>query len=296
MGHLLQRAAVLLFLCFTLIAPALAADEAASRAAWDAAAKASVNGPTDVPFDDQAVLGLPSGMAYIPVREATALMKLWGNSVGSQFRGLIVSRKDTEQWVISIDQTADGYVKDDEARDWNADELLQSLKDGTEAQNPERMKAGLPALDVVGWVEPPNYDAANHRLVWSLKAVHRDAAADAEATVNYNTYALGRDGYYEINLMTGANTVEQEKPMARGILSAFKYKTGKRYEDFKPETDHLAEYGIAALIGGVVAKKIGLLALAGVFFAKFAKIILIGGAVAGGAVLKMFRRNKTPAA
>ena len=274
---------------------AQAQDKAARQAAWETATKAALQGPTDVTFTDEAVLKLPAGMAYIPVAEATAVMRSWGNSVSPGFQGLVVPMDDA-LWVVTIDQIKDGFVKDEEAKDWNADDLLQSLKDGTAAQNEEREKMGIPALDVVGWVQPPAYDDSLHRLVWSLKAVDRGAAADAEATVNYNTYALGRDGYFEMNLLTGSQHIEQDKPMVHKILSSFAYNPGKRYEDFVPETDHLAEYGIAALIGGVAAKKLGLIALAGVFIAKFAKIILVGAAVLGGAALKLFRRNSPPAA
>jgi uncharacterized membrane-anchored protein len=284
---------LLTLLALILVFPslALAYDDAAIQAAWDAATKSAKVGPVEVSFTDQASLAVPAKMAFIPVAESATLMKLWGNSVDSRFRGLLVPTSDNERWIITIDQVADGYVKDEDAKTWNTDDLLQSLKDGTEAQNAQRVKMGIPALDVVGWVEKPAYDIAHHRLVWSLKAVERGAPAGAEATVNYNTYALGRDGYFEINLLTGSDRVESEKPIAQTVLAAFRYNDGKRYEDFKAGTDHLAEYGIAALIGGVVAKKLGLLALVGVFFAKFAKVILIAVAVAGGAIAKFFRRG-----
>jgi uncharacterized membrane-anchored protein len=154
---------------------------------------------------------------------------------------------------------------------------------------------GLPELDVTGWVEPPRYDEGSHRLVWSLKAVDRGAPASNEATVNYNTYALGRDGYFEINLLTGSQHVAADKSKVQKVLASFNYNPGKRYEDFVPETDHVAEYGIAALVAGVAAKKLGLLALAGVFFAKFAKLILVGFAVIGGAIAKFFKRGSTAA-
>ncbi len=292
MLNLTQRFAAILAVILLISANwAVAEDMTPAQKAWDAATKVAKTGPSEIPFDDQALLRLPEGMAFIPVTEATALMRLWGNSVDGGFQGLVVSTSNDEQWVVTIDQVAEGYVKDEEARNWNADELLQSLKDGTEAQNTERLKMGLPALDVTGWVQPPNYEPAAHRLVWSLKAVDRGAAADAEATVNYNTYALGRDGYFTINLLTGSNRVEQEKPIAQRLLSAFNYNPGKRYEDFNAETDHIAEYGIAALIGGVAAKKLGLLAVIGVFLAKFAKVILIAAAVFGGVIFKFFRRS-----
>ena len=53
----------------------------------------------------------------------------------------------------------------------------------------------------------------------------------------------------------------------------------------------MAEYGLAALVAGVAAKKLGVLAMGGLFFAKFAKIILALAAVAGGTIFKMFRRK-----
>ena len=294
MRALLPRLAAMFAICLCLVTAASAEEMTPSQKAWEAASKAATIGPADVPFGDQAVLKLPKDMVYIPVAESSVLMKQWGNSVGDGFGGLVVSSSTADNWVVAIDQVKEGYVKDEEAQSWNAGELLQTLKDGTEAQNAERIKIGVPALDVVGWVQPPNYDSATHRLVWSLKAVNRGAAADAEATVNYNTYALGRDGYYQINLLTGINHIDKEKPLVQGLLSSFAYNPGKRYEDFVAETDHIAEYGIGALIAGVAAKKLGLLAVAGLFLAKFAKIILVALAVAGGSFLKFFRRSPKP--
>ncbi len=274
---------------------ALADDQqpSAGEIAWQAATKVAITGPSDMPLGDQAVLHIPTAMAFIPKAEAATLMKAWGNSTNDQFYGLVVPRNSEEYWVMTIDHTAEGYVKDDEAKSWNADELLQSLKDGTEEQNKERVKIGVPALDIVGWIEKPNYDSSSHRLVWSMKAVDRGSAIDAPATVNYNTYALGRDGYFQINLLTSDATIEKEKPYARAVLAALEYKPGKRYEDFNVSTDHIAEYGLAALVGGVVAKKLGLLALAGVFILKFAKIILVSLAVVGGGVVKFFRGKRS---
>ena len=274
---------------------ALADDQqpSAGEIAWQAATKVAITGPSDMPLGDQAALHIPTAMAFIPKAEAATLMKAWGNSTNDQFYGLVVPKNSGEYWVMTIDHTAEGYVKDDKAKSWNADELLQSLKDGTEEQNKERVKIGVPALDIVGWIEKPNYDSSSHRLVWSMKAVDRGSAIDAPATVNYNTYALGRDGYFQINLLTSDATIEKEKPYARAVLAALEYKPGKRYEDFNVSTDHIAEYGLAALVGGVVAKKLGLLALAGVFILKFAKIILVSLAVVGGGVVKFFRGKRS---
>ena len=265
----------------------------AAELAWQAAYKAATQGPSDVPLNDQAVLHLPSDMAFVPKTETAALMKAWGNSSDDRSLGLVVPKDQQQYWTVTVDFTAEGFVKDDDAKKWNANELLQSLKDGTEAQNKQREEMGIKALDVIGWIESPNYDASNHRLVWSLKAVERGAETGTPAVVNYNTYALGRDGYFELDLLSSDERVENEKRYARAVLAALEYKPGKKYEDFNASTDHIAEYGLAALIGGVVAKKLGLLALAGVFILKFAKIILVSLAVAGGGVVKFFRGKRS---
>jgi uncharacterized membrane-anchored protein len=282
-------------LAFALANSALAQSSPMSdeqrKAVWDAANAASINGPTDIKLRDQAVLHLPSHYAYVPQKESAALMHMWGNNTGPGFEGLVFDQDPNVQWTIAIDHVAEGYVKDDDAKTWNADELLQSLKDGTEAQNAERISMGIPALDIIGWVQPPSYDSSKHQLVWSLKAVDRGAAADAPSTINFNTYSLGRDGYFEINLMTSDKTINQDKAAALAVVGAVEYLPGKRYEDFNAGTDNVAAYGLAALVGGVAAKKLGLLALIGVFFAKFAKIILVGLAVAGGGLFKFFRRK-----
>jgi uncharacterized membrane-anchored protein len=128
-----------------------------------------------------------------------------------------------------------------------------------------------------------------------MSSREKGAAADAGQGVNYNTYALGREGYLSLNFVTDLKDLPAQKPDAKALLGALEFDAGKRYEDFNEATDHVAEYGLAALVLGVGAKKLGLLAVIFAFVAKFAKIIFVAviglGAVAG----KFFKRNK-PAA
>jgi uncharacterized membrane-anchored protein len=199
-------------------------------------------------------------------------------------------------WFMTVRYEASGYVKDDDAKEWNADELLQSYREGTEASNEERVKLGIPAIEIIGWAEKPAYDAASHRLVWAMSSRDKGAPAGAPQGVNYNTYALGREGYFSLNLVTGLAELPQHKGAAHTLLGALEYKQGKRYADFDAKTDHVAEYGLAALVVGVAAKKLGFIALLVAFFAKFAKVILLGVAVLGAAFVKFFGKRKAVAA
>ncbi len=77
-----------------------------------------------------------------------------------------------------------------------------------------------------------------------------------EQGVNYNTYLLGREGYFELNLITDRGSVEAAKPLTKTLLNTVNFNEGQRYSDYNAKTDKLAEYGLAALIGGIAAKKV----------------------------------------
>lgn len=269
--------------------------EDAARAAMADAEKAARAGPADIALADQAVLHLPAGHQFVPQPQAGKLLNAMGNpGQDPRLQGLIFPSGDGGGWFMTVRFEAAGYVKDDDAKEWNADDLLKTYREGTEAANAERVKLGAPALEIIGWAEKPVYDATTHRLVWAMSSREKGAPADAAQGVNYNTYALGREGYFSLNLVTALNDLPRHKPAAATLLAALDYKDGKRYADFDAKTDHVAEYGLAALVVGVAAKKLGLIALGVAFFAKFAKLIVLGLALLGGGALKLFKRKAKP--
>ena len=107
----------------------------------------------------------------------------------------------------------------------------------------------------------------------------------------YNTYALGRDGYFSLNLLSDSQRIATDKAAARELLADLQYNAGKRYEDFSATTDRVAQYGLMALVGGAVAKKLGLFALLGAMALKFAKVIFVGVLAFGAGIVKFFRRK-----
>jgi uncharacterized membrane-anchored protein len=276
--------------------PAPAQNEAAleveANAAWQAGANAGTRGPADVALIDQGVLKIPADYLFIPKAEATRIMRALGNIVGEQsFLGLVVGTKQSDQWFVVARYIKEGYIKDGDAKEWNADDLLQQFKQGTEQANRDRAKRGFPEVEILGWVEKPAYDPDSHRLVWSMLSKQKDESDSSLRGINYNTYALGRDGYFSLNLVTNSNRIDWDKAVAGTLLAALSYNPGKQYEDFNVATDHIAEYGLAALIGGVVAKKLRLLALIGVFVLKFAKVIGVAALAFGGGIWRFFRRK-----
>jgi uncharacterized membrane-anchored protein len=276
-----------------------AGDATPAQRAFEEANKAAVKGPSDVKLADQAVLHLPAGHVFIPNPQANQLLNAMGNpGKDARLQGLVFPSGDkgekNDGWFMVVRYEAAGYVKDDDARDWKADELLASYREGTEASNEERRKMGVPEIEITGWAEKPAYDAAKHRLVWAMTSRDKGAPATATAAeqgVNYNTYALGREGYFTMNLVTGLAELPAHKGAASTMLAALDYQAGKRYEDFNSSTDRVAEYGLAALVVGVAGKKLGLFAVALAFLAKFAKVILLGVAGFGAVAAKFFKRK-----
>lgn len=277
---------------------AAAASAAEPVSAWEAEMNAAIEevqknltpGPVDVPLTEQAVLKLSDKYLFIPKDAGSRYMRAVGNSIDERFVGLVVPADDRD-WMVSVEYEAAGYIEDDDAKDWDADDLLSSLKEGTKIGNERRRERGIPELEIVGWVEKPSYDAQTHRLVWSIAAREVGGEQDGQQVINYNTYALGREGYFTLNLITGIDQIGEDKAAAHDLLGALEYNPGKRYADFDPATDRVAEYGLAALVTGIAAKKLGLFAVIGAFIAKFFKVFAIGAVVLGGAVMKLFGRK-----
>jgi uncharacterized membrane-anchored protein len=288
------------------LAPVLHAEEPAGQeadprealrrefeAALQAMDAARQPGPKDISILGQAVLHLPAGYAFVPNPAAARFVKAMGNPVNESFQGMILPEEPGADWVVSVSFEKSGYIKDDDAKNWNVDDMLKNLKEGAEEINQARAERGIPGLELLGWAEPPAYDAATHRLVWALTVTSQGAPKDQPSSVNYNTHALGREGYISLNLVTSSDQLAQRKPIAQTLLASLEFNQGERYEDFNAETDPTAAFGLAALVGGaMVAKKFGLFALAGLFFAKFGKIIAVAAAALFGLFGKRWSSKK----
>jgi uncharacterized membrane-anchored protein len=272
--------------------------EAELKAAFREAEIVQKTGPVTVSLGEQGQLALPKGFVYVPQPEAGRLVRAHGGNADQHLMGVILPKGTGRYWVAKLEFANSGYVKDEEAKNWNASELLKTFQEKTDAANEDRIERGFQAIEVTGWVEPPTYDATAHRLVWAA-LVRIKGDANDQGSINYNTYALGRDGYFSLDLVTAADAIAVDKANARELLAGIHFASGKAYADFNAATDHVAEFGIAALVGGLAAKKLGLLAIAGAFLVKAWKLVLIGLAAAGAAglgLLAFFTRKKPPEA
>jgi uncharacterized membrane-anchored protein len=233
-------------------------------------------GPKPLDLGHGIKLDLPEGFAFLGKPEAGQLMEKMGNLHNEDMLGLVVSKDENAEFVVTIDYEDTGHIKDDEELD--AKELLESIQEGEDDYNAERKKLGFSAIHAAGWDESPHYDKQKHQLIWGLIVEASDGGS-----INYNTRILGRTGFVSLNLLTDKQHLAQYKPAGALLLANTSFEAGKRYADFDASTDKVAEYGLTGLVLGgaglglAKAAKIGLLA-------KFGKV-LIGLLIAGKKVI-----------
>jgi uncharacterized membrane-anchored protein len=246
-------------------------------------------GPLEAKLGDQATLKLSEEYRFLSPQETQRILKDMGNFPSGQELGLVAASKRESHWFLIIRFEDAGFVPDDDAANWDAEEMLASIKEGTEEANTKRQEMGFPPLTVRGWEEKPHYDKANNKVVWAISADDRDGTS-----VNYNTLALGRHGYISMNLVADLNDLPALKPHAATLLSNLNFVIGKRYADFDRATDKVAAVGLTALVAGAAFKS-GLLAKLLVLIVAFKKVLLI--AAAGGAawMWRLMKGRSSPA-
>ncbi|QGZ41021.1 putative membrane-anchored protein [Pseudoduganella flava] len=241
-----------------------------------------------------ATLDLPAGFRYLDPDDSTRLLTDgWGNPPGPKTLGMIVpaavSPLSAEGWGVVITYEKDGHVNDSDANDIKYDELLKSMQDSVAADNDERKKQGYAPMTLVGWAETPRYDKASHKLYWA-KELH--TGDDKHNALNYNIRVLGREGVLVLNAVAGMDQISRIRSEMKTVTAFTDFTPGHRYTDFDSKTDKVAEYGIAALIAGGAAAKLGLFGKLFALLLAFKKVILLGVAAVGGWLWKLVGGRK----
>ena len=296
-----------LLAAFACAAPLLAmpADEAAAADEIPAQAQAFLKslhpetGNVSVP-GAQATLKLEKGYSFLPASEAQdVLTRLWNNPPDKDVLGMILPSEDMKvlldekAWAVVVTFVDEGYVSDEDAAKLDYNQMLKDMQDDSKDDNAERLKQGYPAIELVGWAEPPHYDAASHKLYWArnLKFKKADGSSDG-ASLNYDIRVLGRRGYLSLNAVAPIDQLAQVRADMPKVLEMTEFNEGERYTDYNAKTDKAAAYGIGALVAGGIAAKAGLFAKLGALLLAFKKLIVVGVVAVGGFFARLFGRKK----
>ena len=295
--------AIGLLAAFTFALPALAAPaESSGQTTTNEEFIASlhpVTGNVAIP-NAKATLKLADGYSFLPAKDAQrVLTQLWGNPPDDEVLGMILPSTDAravlddKSWAVVVTFVDEGYVSDEDAAKIDYNDMLKDLQKATTEENPDRLKEGYPAIELMGWAEQPHYDAANHKLYWARDLQFKKAdGSDDGRTLNYAIRVLGRKGYLSLNAVAPIDELAQVHADMPQVVEMAEFDAGQRYADYNASTDKVAAYGIAALVAGGIAAKAGLFAKLGMLLLAFKKFIVLGVAAVGGLVARLFKRKQ----
>ena len=245
-----------------------------------------VRGPQQVTVSGNSTLRVPEGYVFLEPSDTTKFLEM--NENPSDGKTVMVAPGDLA-WTAYLEFEDTGYIKDDDKID--ADALLKSLKEGTEASNAQRQQRGWQPIHVVDWASKPQYNTQTRRLEWAT--ILQSTGGQG---VNFFTKVLGRRGTTSVVLVVDPADLGAAERSLNAVLDGYAFNAGETYAEWK-QGDKVAEYGLAALILGgaaAVATKKGLWAVLGGFIAAGWKL-LVAAAVAISAVVRRFFKRQ-PAA
>jgi len=242
-----------------------------------------------------ATITVPEGLQYLDQKDSqTLLVQIWGNPAASATHvlGMVIQSPEAIMqggWGMVITYREDGHVDDADAEKIDFEGVLKQMKEGVVEANKERAKNGYPAVNLVGWAEPPHYDPSTHKIYWAKDLVFAD---NPEHTLNYCTRILGRRGVLEFNAVAPVESLSTIRNEAKRVLAGVDFNSGNRYADFNKSTDKLATYGLAALVAGGIAGKMGLFKMLFVALLAAKKLVVVGVMAIVAAIKKFFARKE----
>jgi uncharacterized membrane-anchored protein len=244
-----------------------------------------IEGPGQAKLKDVAQVEVPEGYIFMDGNGLRALLKKAGEPTSGNELGLL--RPTNHGWSVIFEFSPEGYVKDDDKNNLNADKILAEIKSANAEANKERIKNGNAPLEVVGWEQPPKYDETTHNLEWCIRGTSED-----HAILNYNTRLLGRKGVMEVVLIVDPEKLPETMPAFRNLLANYSFQTGQTYAEYRPG-DKVAKYGLAALVVGgaaVGAAKLGLFTSLLLIFKKAFKLVIVAVVAVIAAIKKFFAK------
>jgi uncharacterized membrane-anchored protein len=280
-----MRASFLALVGLLLSAPLLRADDPPPHrmSADDMAAEASAlkyqTGTISLK-DGLATIELKPGYRFLDGPQAEKVLHdLWGNPPADPPLGMIfppnLGPLDDNSWSVVVEYEDNGHVNDADAAKINYDDLLKSMQKSVQDDNEERQKEGYSAMELVGWAEPPHYDAATHKLYW---AKNLRVAGDQDDSLNYNIRVLGRRGVLDLDAVAMLRDLNEVSKKMPDVMAMVDFKRGNTYAEFDPRVDKVAKYGIAALVAGTavgLAAKAGLLKFLWPLILAFKKVAIV---------------------
>jgi len=232
-------------------------------------------------------LNIPESFKYLGVEQSKYIIeKVWGNPPMENLQGMLFPANgdpfSDSSYAYIVTYSPVGYIKDNDAKDIDYDDLLKDMKKDDIEENKKRKEMGLSTLYTEGWAAKPFYDEKKKVLHWALDLRSDDAE---EHTLNYKVISLGRKGMLTMNAIGSVKQLDMVRADVDQVLNMAEYTQGNKYSDFDSNIDEVAAWTVGGLVAGKVLLKVG-------FFAKFWKLILLGGGAVVAGIARLFKKKK----
>ena len=278
--------------CALLAGPALAQDDAGAAGERQKLIQSLHFQTGDIALAEaDAHLHLQPGFRYLDQGDTRKVLEdLWGNPPDEDVLGMLVpdsaGLESDHSWAVVLTYSnEDGHVSDEDAAKIDYAQMLKDMQEGIHDGNAERKKAGYSTMELIGWAQPPRYDAETKKLHWAKELAFSDSNGH---TLNYDIRVLGRDGYLSLEAVSDMADQPLVNEGMQQVLPMAEFDSGHRYADFNPKTDKLAAYGLAALVAGGVAAKTGLLTKIGLMLLAAKKLVFVALVAIGAFLKKIF--------
>lgn len=211
------------------------------------AMRQSIGAPARADLGNQATVRLDGDLSVVPHDPAVQLLNVSDQPVPPGFLLLLMGggMLDTGGKVRFVDA---GFTDADAALAWNADDMLDSLRDTVERENTDRLRQGRQELEARRWIVPPRYDAEAHQLTWAALIVPKSAPRETDGEITFHAIAFGREGYIELTAITSVQQSDDVTRAAETFLRGIYFLPEKGYREVQT-SDRRAPGGLAAAMG-----------------------------------------------
>ena len=157
---------------------------------------------------------------------------------------------------VFLDYRDDGYVKLDDWKNVNSNNLLSELREIAKANAIYLKEKNLDYVNKIDWIYKPTLNQENKSVSYSYKVDWNSGQQSMES----KNLILGKKGYLESAFVVAYKEdidLEYESDFSKDFVNGVIFKEGFKHSDYKPG-DKIA----AAGIGGLVAGSLGIKALA----------------------------------
>ncbi len=253
------------------------------RSAFAEALRQATGAPARAELADQATVRLSDDLLLVPKEPAARVLNVSNLPVPKGFVALLIG-PDGMDAPGMVTFVPSGFVDSDAVAAWTADDILSSLRNTVEQQNPDRIQHGLQPLEARRWLLPPTYNPAKHQLSWAALIIPRSAPRESGGEVTFHAIGFGRNGYIHLSVVSSEQAASSAQRMIAAFLDGLNFRPGKAYSDVNSQ-DRRSPNGLEGAMGIISLAKAH---PSDSFWSSDRAIPLVGGAVAAIGVLALF--------